>query len=563
MTLNLFFVLIAATMPQSQVAATKPAVGMPADDVVLKAMVDELDRAVAELQLDDLPKPYFVHMHAQERTLFNLAAAYGGLVRDQDQRNRYLGTRIRVGSPGLDNTNVPGSAGQIGILPLDNDYTALRHSMWLLLDQDYKQAVETLTRKEAYLRSKTAEDRAEDFSSATVTAEFEPIEQLQFDRKRFADLVTRLSAQFSNYPKIQNADVSLVGGAATHWIVNSEGTRLRTSDTGFMIQIRAETQATDGMPLSDSRTFIAKTEAELPTEQKITAELDEMAGNLTALAEAPVLEQYTGPVLFDAPAAGAVFEALLADGLCARPVPVGARWPDDSLEKKIGLRILPKSYSVYDDPAPEDYEGEPLAGAYRFDDEGVPAARVMLVEKGILQTLVAGRAPTKKIKGSTGHGRSGGFGDPRAQTGCLYIADENAISDEELKKELIQAAKDEGLPFGLRVAAMGADRDDSLPNPIYAYKVHVEDGREEMVRGMHFLPVQTRALKRLLASGKTRAVHNSLGQVGSSIIAPGILFEELELNKIEREFDKLPILPSPVNRVARNEETQKARNANN
>jgi hypothetical protein len=497
-----------------------------------------------------LPKPYFVHLHAQERVMHSIRASYGGLVQSDPQRSRFLATRVRVGSPQLDNTNLPGSGGQAGVLPTDDDYTALRHAIWLLLDQDYKQAVELLTRKEAFLRQKTVEDRADDFSPAPATVEFEPIVKAEFDAAKWERVLVPLSDRFHDFPRIQDADISLLAGSAVEWIVNSEGTRLRTSDTGFYIEVRAELQAPDGMPLSDVRTYLAQTEDKLPTLEELLADIDEMADKLIALADAPMLEQYTGPVLFDAVAAGAVFDALLADGLCARPMPVGARWDDNSLEKKIGLRILPKSFTAYDDPGPEYFDGKVLAGAYKFDGEGVRTRRVDLVEKGILQTLVAGRAPTKKIKETTGHGRTGGFGDPRAQIGCLYIEDANAVPAAELKGELIQAAKDEGLPFGVRIESLSRDRADSLPNPVYAYKVFVEDGREELVRGLRFLPVQTRALKRLVASGKDRDVFNTLSPVGTSIIAPGIVFEELELSKIEREFDKLPILPSPATRAA-------------
>ena len=522
---------------------------LPEGDVVFKALVDELDRAVSDLKLEDLSRPYFVQMHAQDREVHSMQASYGGLVQSQPQRNRIISTRVRVGSYQLDNTNVPGSSGQVGFLPLDDDYTALRHAIWLLLDQDYKRAVETLTRKEAYLRAKTTdEDRPEDFTPAPPTVDFESIGRLEIDAAQWEKVVVQLSDRFHEYPKLQDSNVSLLAGSAVHWIVNSDGTRLRTSDTGFMLEVSAELQAKDGMPLADSLTYVGLTDEHIPSPEKISADLDEMARKLIALSEAPVLEQYTGPVLFAPKASGAVFDALLADGLSARPVPLGARWGDDSLEKKIGLRILPRTFSVYDDPGPEFLDGQALAGAYKYDDEGVAARRVQLVEKGILQTLVAGRAPTKKIKQTTGHARSGGFGDPRAQIGCLYLSDSSAISDDELKRELIQAAKDEGLPYGLRVEAMSRDREDSLPHPVYAYKVFVEDGREEMVRGMKFLPVQTRSLKRLLASGKEQAVYNSLSPVGTSIIAPGVLFEELELTKIEREFDKLPILPSPAMR---------------
>ena len=191
-----------------------------------------------------------------------------------------------------------------------------------------------------------------------------------------------------------------------------------------------------------------------------------------------------------------------------------------------------------------------MAGAYEYDDEAVPATRVKLVEKGVLKNLVSGRAPTKKVTRSTGHARSTGLADARATIGCLYITDHNGLSADELRAELIQAAKDEGLEYGLRIMSKDQGGYGSLGSPIYAYKVNVEDGREEPVRGLEFLSVETRALKRILAAGTQRQAYNSLSGIGRSIICPAILMEELELKKLTEEFDILPILEPPATRTA-------------
>lgn len=113
---------------------------------------------------------------------------------------------------------------------------------------------------------------------------------------------------------------------------------------------------------------------------------------------------------------------------------------------------------------------------------------------------------------------------------------------------MIQTAKEEGLEFGLRIADLAAGRNGELGDPLYAYKVYVEDGREELVRGMQFRPVNTRALKRILAAGQERDVYNDFSDVSFSVISPSILMEELDLVRTEREFDKLPLIKSPIAR---------------
>ncbi|UCC29702.1 MAG: hypothetical protein JSU86_16045 [Phycisphaerales bacterium] len=523
---------------------------LPDNDIPMKALVDELARSMEDLVLEDLPRPYFIQYNAQDRITFNMRAAYGALLRSDRDRYRFITCRVRVGSPKLDNTNMGRGSGGRATLPLDDNQAALRHAIWQMTDSDYKHAVETLTRKQAFLKQKTVEDRPDDFSSARPVRAIQPSAEIAFDNKQWEDNVERLSARFKQYPKIQNSGVTFFAGAENRWIVNSEGTRLRTADTGVSVEIHAQLQAEEGMHLADELFYLGLQIDHLPTIEEMLAGIDRMCEKLTALSQAPVLEHYTGPVLFEPIAAGKVFQALLADGLCATPIPIGSGgWGDTSLEKKIGQRILPRSFNVYDDSGPQRFEGTILAGAYTYDDEAVQPGRVTLVEKGILKTLLAGRAPTRRIKKTTGHGRSGGYGDAHATIGCLYVYDDDGMSADELKEKLIQAVREEGLEFGLRIESMEAGGYGELGDPIYAYKVYVDDGREELIRGMEFLPTETRSLRRILAAGAERKVYNAPAGIPVSVIAPAIILEELELTKIEREFDKLPILKPPPQRT--------------
>ena len=80
----------------------------------------------------------------------------------------------------------------------------------------------------------------------------------------------------------------------------------------------------------------------------------------------------------------------------------------------------------------------------------------------------------------------------------------------------------------------------------------MKDGREELVRGCEFDEVTTRDLKTIVAAGVDPVVYNVMGgglggsSLSSSIVAPAVLFEELELNRIEEEHDNPPLLDSPL-----------------
>jgi len=83
--------------------------------------------------------------------------------------------------------------------------------------------------------------------------------------------------------------------------------------------------------------------------------------------------------------------------------------------------------------------------------------------------------------------------------------------------------------------------------PLAMYKVF-RDGREELVRGAQVARLDLKAFKRLLAAGDKPYLLNTGGPEGRTTVVPALLFEELDLAKIDRDFDKPPQLPNPLAR---------------
>src|SRR5712692_5273091 len=75
------------------------------DDVVMKAMRDELDRSMRQLRLENLDKPYFIAYCVSDRADSAIAATLGSLISHQQSRARLLTVEVRVGDYALDNTN--------------------------------------------------------------------------------------------------------------------------------------------------------------------------------------------------------------------------------------------------------------------------------------------------------------------------------------------------------------------------------------------------------------------------------------------------------------------------
>jgi len=563
----LFFLLLILGLGPSLGFAQKP----EEEDVILRALGDELKRSMT-LRLEDLDLPYFIQYGVEDSSVYRISATYGALLDSDENRSRELQVQVRVGAYTLDNSNFSGRGrrelGGNTDLPLDNDYMALRHAIWMATDTRYKSAVETLTQKRAYMRDRTIEDRPADFARANAITSIEARVSARFDRPAWEQYARRVSAAFKDYAHIHNSEVNLSAGVENRYLLNSEGSRLRIADTGVLLRISAEAQAADGERVSDQYTFYAPQPEQLPGVPEVLGEVKKMADRLAGIVQAPVLEEYTGPVLLDEIAAPQFFRQLLARGVAGQPDPVGSvrRGTGGSaeLENRVGKRILPITFQIYDDPRPEKFQNLFLTGSYNFDDEGIQPQRVEIVVDGKLQGMVMSRAPTKQFTRSTGHGRHTGGEPPRSTIGCLYVEAAKGESAADLKKELIDAAEAEGLKFGLRITALqergasGAARrfagfagfgpsPSRISDPITIYKVYVADGHEELVRGCEFNSVDVRSLRRIIAAGNARALHNAAGLAApaSSVIAPAVLFEELELTRIKQEAEKKPFLPSP------------------
>ena len=517
-------------------------------DAVLRAMVDELQRNKDELMLTGLTRPYFIEYALSDSTGASVSATLGTVTDRRTDRSRPMQVELRVGSYQLDNTNFGGGygywGGYGGGLPIENDYTAIRQSLWWATDRQYKSVTETFERKKAFMESKMIEDKPDDFSRELPVVALDKLTPHPCDTAALETLAVPLSEVFRHYAAVQQSSVSVSASSSLDYLVNSEGTRMRMDRHHVSVSGYASVQAPDGMPLSDSFSIDARELSDLPKLDELVKRCHALAEQLTKLAAAPKLDAYTGPVLFDARPATQVFYAEYASRFCGGQRPVGGETSPDDFENKIGQRILPKFFNVVDDPTREKIEDRIVMGHYLYDDEGVKAMPVALVEKGRLAGLLMSRNPSKKFKRSNGHGR-GLFG-ASAQSACLIVTAEGGKSDDELKKDLIEAAKDEDLPFGIRIASLAGD--DYGTMPLVMYKVF-PDGHEEMVRGAQISRLDLKEFKRIRAAGVKPYIMNSGDSPAHTVAAPAMLFEELDLAKIDRDFDKPPIIESPVARA--------------
>ncbi len=85
----------------------------------------------------------------------------------------------------------------------------------------------------------------------------------------------------------------------------------------------------------------------------------------------------------------------------------------------------------------------------RYDDEGVKAQQVTVVENGVLKTFLMSRSPIDGFPHSNGHGRRSPGYEVVSRQSNLFVESSKKVSDAELRKMLIEEVKRQGKPYGL------------------------------------------------------------------------------------------------------------------
>jgi len=436
------------------------------EDVLFKALKDEMNRSMEKLQLKDMEKPYYIEYAVDDAETFVIKAVFGAIVESDHDRSRMLRVGLRVGSYDLDNSEFAGGrspyamiGGRPTQLVLEGDYIALRHDMWLATDRAYKQALEQLAAKRSFITTKIQPEEIPDFSreKAIKTIAPAPKRLLTFDQKKWKDALRHLSAIFREFPVIYDSSISLNVRFSHKYFINSEGTVSHQPANLVSLYVRAATQASDGMGLKHFVPSYGTSLEQLPSEKEMAASIRKMAEELTALTSAPVLEKYLGPVLVTGQAASELFAQVLAPQLSGHRPPLmeqqqmAAMMTESKLAARLNRRVLPSFFTVVDDPTKKTYEKHELIGSYKVDDQGVPARPVTLIERGVLKTLLMSRRPSKEISQSNGHGRAMQIGSPSVQIGNLFVQTTEGKSIAELKQELIDLCQDQGLSYGLLI----------------------------------------------------------------------------------------------------------------
>ena len=589
--------------------AGAPARAQQDNDHTLEAMRDEMARAKTRLELkipsvEQPVRPYYVEYRLLDLDVREVVAEFGALLSSTRTRNRFMNVEARVGSYKLDSSNFVsddvfrGFIGPTGSVGIDRDYDSLRQDLWIATDQAFKEAVDTYSRKKGYLNSLARQSNIDDFSKAEPVKLIEPLETPDWTNRNWEQEARDVSAVMRAFTQVHESRVTYYLVYATEYLLTSEGTEIRQNRRFAAIEAGMSAAADDGVPLNHYYATYAVRPAELPNVDAVRKGLNVACTELMALRAAPPAEDYTGPVLFEARAAAPLLAQVLS------PAVNGARPPisfSPVLEQmltglggksdwvgRIGARVLPASVTVVDDPGAKEFKGTSLIGGFRVDEEGVQAQKVDIVENGSMKAELMSRRPGPDFQESNGHGRAAFLNDARPTMSNLIFSSKETLSGADLKKKFLDACrgekKAERAQYCLIVREMdnpalslfhqddfqellasfggGAGTGDRLP--LVVYRVYPETGREEMIRGARIIGLNTRALRNIAGIGNDSFVYNymqsqvngfagtALSAFGSaqsglpaSVVAPSLLFDEVEVRGERGEAKRLPLSPPP------------------
>jgi hypothetical protein len=384
--------------------------------------------------------------------------------------------------------------------------------------------------------------------------------------------VRDLSSVFNNYQEIFASSVKLTVFTSTVYFINSEGSEVQFPYNVVTLSAAATSMATDSDPLNKKIVYFVGDPGELPSVDEIHHDIEKMAENLIALRNASRFEDdYFGPVLVIGEVAAETLEKFLfsgSDALIARRenLQAGSQQSvyytqnQNSLQAKIGKPVLSKALTISAEPFLEEYQGTKLLGSFRVDAEAVvPPEKMVLVEKGVLKTLLNGRTPSREVPNSNGHMRfdySQRGLNKTVGPGVIRIQADTSLPIPEMKQELIRQAEELGLEYALIIKSLDVGGSDK---PFCFYKLDIKTGEEELTRAVRLRNLSLYSFRRSPVFSSEVLVHNTLvpaiiqgrdassGVPSSFILPKAILLKEIEMESYRKPLTSLlPLIENPV-----------------
>ena len=560
--------LVGLALPFAEKAEAYPPDSQAKRSPLLAALQAELERSMKTYGNQD-PQAYYIGYTVTDTQRVDVSGSNGALLNSSEDHRRWLEVAVRTGSYQLDDTHKVGERqmendNPVLAVPVDDDPELVRRAAWLETDKQYRAAEEALikikTGKE--VKVETAEGKAPDFSHEQPHVSIGPQVSINVDRTPWEAKVRAYTKAFRESAAIINSIVTFTAQAQNVVQATSEGTQLQYGQIRYRLELFIQGKAPDGMDIDRYYNFDWVDPKETPDDKAVYAAESTMRKELEGLVKAPIVDPTVGPALLTGRAAAVFFHEVFghrAEGHRQKDVSEG-----QTFSKKVGEEILPAFLSITDDTTMRKLEGQDLLGYYQFDDEGVPAERVTLVDHGVLKNFEMSRSPLVGFPHSNGHGRRQLGATPVSRQGNLIVQSSKTMTNPALRAKFIELIKEQHKPYGLLIDDIaggftftGRGQPQAFQvQPLVVYKVFPDGRSDELVRGVDIVGTPLAALTKIVATGDTPEVFNGYcgaesGSVPVAAASPAILISEMEVQKKETSTDRPPILPPPAHDVVK------------
>ena len=530
--------------------------------VPIQLMEQELKRNFKVLKKENPPIYYLSYIY-QETEQNQLTATYGGISAEYSLTTGNIEVQARAGSPKMDNTrSLRGERDDWSTLysavstPYDLDKKGFLASLWRLTNSAALKAQENFARVKNNVRNMAVnKDQSDDFVFPPVSlfCHEEPLQEI--DLQKVKELLLPISQMPKGKKNILDSSFSFSTRQGHRYFVDSRGTKIKTPFSFIRLTYSLYGRGADGMEISRFGDYNLRSMADLPTAQKLAADVQKSMDELEALAVAPEGIPDSAPVILKGRAAAVFAHEVMGHRLEGDDQKNASS--GQTLTGKVGQQVISPLISITAEPTLKEFNQEPLRGYYEYDDEGVKAQAVTLIEKGILKNFMMKSSPIEGFCASNGHGRKNTGFRAAARMSVLRVKAENTISYDELEQKLLAEIKRQNKPYGYIVEDLSGGftfTTSAMPQSFkletkMVYKVY-PDGKKELVRGLDIVGTPLVSFSRIVAAADDDTIFNgscgsTSGWVPQSNISPSLLFESMELEKSAQSHYKPPILPAP------------------
>ncbi|MBN2166984.1 MAG: TldD/PmbA family protein [Marinilabiliaceae bacterium] len=531
------------------------------DDEFYEVLDNEIKREFAALQKVD-SNLYFLEYRIESAKAYYINASFGYITNCFENKNAHCTIAMRYGNHEFDNTHLIKGEQQKTftrsfLLPV-NSNEGIQQQLWRNVSQLYEQVKSDYTQLKNKLKAQQ-KDIHNDFSKETTYNYFEPLDDIEFsqaEQQKWKNRLEKYSEPFKESDKITVGNTGLVYWFKRMYYLNSDGSRIVQNSRNTSFSINGSIKSDDGNDTPFYKNFIAQSINDLPNDEALMEASVMVKDMLLKLNEAPVADPYAGPVIMAPEAAGVFFHEIFGHRL------EGHRLKDENdgntFKTMLNKNVLPKSFSIYFDPTIQFFNDTFLNGYYLYDDEGVKARRVDIVENGTLKTFLMNRTPVPGLSQSNGHGRASAGRSTVSRQSNMFIESNKPVLEDKLKSIMLKECKKQKKDYGYYVKSVSGGFTNGgryTPNafnvtPTEVYRVYVDGRPDELVRGVNFIGTPLAMFSEIAAAGNTKDIFNGFcgaesGWVPVATVSPSIYIKKVETQRKALKFAQPIILPAP------------------